>query len=256
MNRFLLFSWLLIGSACGLVDATQTGQESTISVVMTGSSRSMAKTLVSNGDTLVISEVKMYLDELELESDNEDSLDFELENALISIPVDGTPYRLTDRVVPAGIYKEFELKVERPDDSNPRPADTDFWDETGRYSVVVKGTWNGQPFTYRSSQDLEIEIEFNPELVVDENNGYTIELNVDYGSWFTANGIAVDPSSALNRSGIESRMRNSFNVLSRDDDDDDDRDRDGDDDNDDEDDDADEDENEDEDEDEDDDNDD
>lgn len=222
MNRTLLFSLLLLGSACGLVDANQSGKGSTVSVVMTGASRSMAKTFISNGDTLVISEVKLHIDELELESDNEDSLDFELENTLISLPVDGTPYQLTDRTVPSGIYKEFELKVERPDDSQSRPSDTDFWDETGRYSVVVKGTWNGLPFTYRSSQDLEIEIEFEPELIVDENNGYTIELNVDYGSWFTANGIAVNPTLSLNRSGIEARMRNSFDVMGRDDDDDDD----------------------------------
>ncbi len=228
MNRTLLFSWLLIGSACGLVDANQSEKGSTVSVVMTGASRSMAKTLVSNGDTLVISEVKLRLDELELESDNSDSLDFKLKNTIISLPVDGSPFQLTDRVVPAGIYSELGLTIDRPDYSGARPSDTDFWDATGRYSVVVKGTWNGKPFTYRSSQDLEIEIEFEPKLIVKENSGYTIELNVDYGSWFTANGVAVNPSTSLNRSGIESRMRNSFNVLSRDNDDDDDDDYDDD----------------------------
>jgi hypothetical protein len=232
MKHVLLYSLLLAGSACGLVDSNESGKGSTISVVMTGGSRSLAKTLISNGDTLIISDVKLHIDELELESDNEDSLDFELENTFISLPLDGGAAIITDRVVPAGIYEEFELNVERPDDDSPRPTDTDFWDETGRYSVVVIGTWNGQPFKYRSSQELEIEIEFSPKLVVNENNGYVVELNVDFGSWFQSNGATVDPTLSTNRAGIESRMRNSFNVLSRDDDDDD-RDEDDDDDSDD-----------------------
>ena len=82
-----------------------------------------------------IQEVKLFVEEMELESIQNDSLDFEIENFIVNLPLDGSPLILTEQEIPAGIYDEFELEIEKPDDGDVAVNDSDFRDETGSYSI-------------------------------------------------------------------------------------------------------------------------
>ncbi len=124
------------------------------------------------------------------------------------------------------------MEVERPEDDDMNINDPDFSDESGRYSVVVRGLWNGEEFTYRSDEDFELELEMNPALEVTEEGGFTVMVEVDINEWFTKNGTKLDPNIEENRDDIDESIENSFDVLEDlfDDDDDDDDGDDGDDD--------------------------
>lgn len=179
---------------------------------LTTQAKSGALANLQNG-TLEITEIKLFIDEMELESVEEDSLDFEAEEFIVNLPLGGSPFIITEKEIPNGFYDEFELETERPDDDS-NINDSDFSDETGRYSVVVRGLWDGEEFIYRSSEDFELELEMNPPLEVTEENGFMLMVEVDINSWFQSNsGTTLNPNLYENKEEIDDSIENSFDVL-------------------------------------------
>lgn len=163
---------------------------------------------------LIIEEVKLFIEEMELESVENDSLDFEIENFIVNLPLDGSPLVLTEQIVPAGIYDEFELEIEKPDDKDLVVNDSDFQDETGEYSVVVKGLYNGEEFMFRSSEDFEIDIDLNPPLVIEEGSSSVLLISIDVYSWFIgSNGEELDPKDPANTERINENIEKSFEAF-------------------------------------------
>src|SRR5699024_9589047 len=181
-----------------------------------------------------LSEVKMLVEELELESsDDQDSLDFEVNDLIVNLPLDGSDFVLASASVPEGIYDEFEMEIDQPD--NASLNDPDFYDESGDeddgYSIVIKGIYNGQSFTYRSREEFELELDLNPPLEVLLDGAPSVAINVDPFSWFKdESGNDLDPNDPANYDQINENIAKSFDVEKDDDFDDDDYDNDDDDD--------------------------
>jgi len=185
-------------------------------------------------DTLT--EVKLLVEELELESSfDQDSLDFEVDDLIVNLPLNGSNFELTSATVPEGVYDEFEMEIENDDDSNVNDPDfiNDAGDDDDGYTIVVRGVYNGEEFTYKSEEDFEIEMDLNPPLEVTSNNSPTIAINIDPFSWFKdSSGNDLDPNDPNNRDTIDNNISNAFDA-EQDDDDDDNDDNDDDDDSDD-----------------------
>lgn len=182
--------------------------------------------------SLMVEEVKLFIDEMELESVQDDSADFEIEDFIANLPLDGSPLVITEAEIPSGIYDEFELEIENSDDDDVGVNDSDFSDETGNYSVVVKGQYNGEAFTFRSSEDFEIEMDLNPVLEITDSGSSLLVVSVDVDSWFKdSDGVDLDPNDPSNTEQINENIERSFEGFEEESDDDDD---DDDDDNDDE----------------------
>jgi len=115
---------------------------------------------------------------------------------LVDLPLTaGSTTELTGSI-PAGSYRELELKIHKPTDT---PADQAFVAANPEFadaSIRVEGTFNGTPFVYTSKLTGKIELEFDPPLALDDNNR-NVTIRVDVGSWFK-NGVTVlDPATAL-----------------------------------------------------------
>ncbi len=227
---FKLFSIILavgvIAAGCDLTESSVDGP-SDVQVQMAVNTTPAAKAMqTSNNEhtnTLEIQEVKMFIEEMELESVNDDSTDFEIEYFIADLPLDGSPLVITEKQIPSGLYDEFELEIEKPDDDDAEVNDTDFRDETGSYSLVVKGLFNGEEFTFRSTEDFEIEMDLNPPLEVTETESSTLVVSVDVNSWFRdSNGEYLDPKDFANTERINETIEQSFEGFEDDDDDDDD----------------------------------
>ncbi len=220
----VLFAGLLI-SGCELTDSSDVAP-SEVQVQMQIDDGTTAPKLMSNTEhenVIEVQRVKMFVDEMELESVEEDSLDFEVEYQIVDLPLDGTPLVLTEQLVPAGLYDEFELEIEKPDDEDVTIDDTDFRDETGSYSLVISGLYNGEEFSFRSSEDFELEIEVNPPLEISDAEGSTLTISVDVSSWFKdSNGETLDPKDYMNTEMINENIENSFEGFEDEFDDDDD----------------------------------
>ena len=191
--------------------------------VQASSAKKMASSYSSQAiDSL--SEVKILIEELELESTaDQDSLDFETDDLIVNLPLDGSDFVLTSSSVPEGIYDEFEMEIEQPDDTSVN--DPDFYNENGSdegYSIVIKGVHNGKPFTYRSEEDFELELELNPPLEVLGDAAPSVAINVDPFSWFKdEDGNDLDPTNSDHIEQIDENIEKSFEVEKEDDKDDD-----------------------------------
>ena len=176
---------------------------------------------------ITIEEVKFFVEELELDG-TLGTGDFEVEDFIVNLPLDGTPLVLTEKNIPAGYYDEFEMEIEKPDD-DVYIEDRDFRDETGKYSVVVKGTFNNEDFTFRSREDFEIEVDLEPPLKIEEGETSILVISIDVSSWFKGkDGEYLDPKDYGNTERINNNIEISFEAFEDkyDDDDDDDDDND------------------------------
>lgn len=169
----------------------------------------------TNANTLELTSVKFLVDEFELGRVDDDSLDFEMEDFVVNLPLNGSELLITNQIVPEGIYEEFEFEVADADD-NSNIQDPDLVQGTAdslRYSVVVKGTFNSESFTYNSQAEFELNFEIIPNLVVSESSTPTaLMILVDTSSWFidSESGALLDPTLPENRSKIDQNMRTSF----------------------------------------------
>jgi hypothetical protein len=206
----------LLLAGCGSVSDSKSDANVHLRMQAASSTNTAAKFAAQStqSDSLVITEVKFFVEEMEIESVQNDSLDFERENFIVNLPLDGMPLDIANLDIPAGIYDEFEIEIEKPDDKDVVVTDTDFKDETGDYSVVVKGTFNGEAFMFRSSEDFEIEIELNSPINLGDDESAVLMISVDVMSWFLgATGEVLDPKNPANTERINENIEASFEAF-------------------------------------------
>lgn len=187
-------------------------------------------TLTSGGNTLVVTRARLVLDEIELEEFSGRECDnsgpgrdpacpeIEIGPFLVDLPLtDGVRSALTAQI-PAGSYHEIEFEIEPVDDSNAgaRQFFAAHPDVPRNRSILVQGAFNGQPFVFTSSDSIELELEFEPNLVVG-SGGANITIDVDVASWFQSGTALLDPRDAASAALIESRIRASFAAYQDDD---------------------------------------
>ncbi len=203
-----------------------------------GLSRSLADTV--GGNTLVISKVEVVFARLELvragatctsteaagddtvRGDDHDCAELELAPSLVNLPLTGAVATALNVTIPAGTYSSLEAKVRPVDaDRGHQGAGTAAFlaahPDLAGVSVRVQGTYNGKAFTYTAAPRAELEIAFNPALVV-ANSAANITVNIDVAKWFKTNsGALIDPSTALdgrsNANVVAQNIRNSFHAF-------------------------------------------
>ncbi|WP_411289513.1 InlB B-repeat-containing protein, partial [Rhodohalobacter sp.] len=156
-----------------------------------------------------VQEVKFYIREMDLEGARRTD-DFKTKDFILNVPIDGSPFEITHVDIPNGFYEELELDIKKPE-SKADIDDSDFRDGSGSYSVVVKGMFNGVDFTYRSSEDYDIEVELNPHLEIKSGQTEIIALTLDFDGWFMrSDGGFLDPNDSGDRKQIEKNIEDSF----------------------------------------------
>ena len=233
---FALLAFSIIITGCDISGSnTEPKNNRQVDVKMKVQSSSTQKMRANHSSQAIdsLSEVKILIEELELESTaDQDSLDFEADDMIVNLPLDGSDFVLTSSAVPEGIYDEFEMEIEQPDNNSVN--DPDFYNENESdegYSIVIKGLHNGESFTYRSEEDFELELELNPPLEVLGDAAPSVAINVDPFSWFKDEaGNDLDPTNPEHIEQIDENIEKSFEVEKEDDDNDDDNDGDDDDD--------------------------
>ena len=229
LSLVVLIPTLLFAVSCSVSDSNSGGEKQVaVKMKLNQMSTATAKQ-ISSSPTIQsvdsLTEVKLLVEELELESTmDEDSLDFEVDDFVVNLPLDGSEIELSTANVPAGVYDEFEMEIEHDDDTNVN--DPDFINESSDddgYSIVIKGVYNGEDFMYRSEEDFEIELEFNPPFEINDSSSPSIAINIDPSGWFKdSSGNDLDPTDPANHEQIDENIENSFDVEEDDDDDDDD----------------------------------
>ena len=200
---------LALSTAC---DSTSPGDRQGVGISFStkapaaGARASMAITMTSGANTLIITKAQVVLRELELKlaasvtcatgTSSDDCEEIELGPMLIDLPLTDAVATPITAQVPAGTYREIEFDIRRP---GTDPADVAFVSANPNFnnvSIRVEGTYNGTPFVFTSQLDQEVQIDLVPPAVITEaNNNVTIAVNIR--DWFTGTGGAlINPATA------------------------------------------------------------
>jgi len=126
----------------------------------------------------------------------------------------GALVQLVTASVPPGTYDKLKLDIHVIDSA----PSSDFKDLVDRgVSVLIEGAVDGQPFTFASALEAELEREGHFQLGGSANN---ITLNIDASKWFTAaDGSRLSPLVDSAREAILANIRASFSAFEDDDED-------------------------------------
>lgn len=176
-----------------------------------------------------LTEVKILLRDIKLEkeSDGESEGDdeTECENVkvgpfVVNLNLNGTTTDFVVNNIPVGIYDELKFEIHKLEASEtpPDPEFKDGDDSSLRYSVIAKGTFNSNPFIYKSKKSAHQELEFENMLVVEENTSTNLTITVDPYTWFYKEGVSLDPTDPANDDDIDHNIEHSFKKAFEDDD--------------------------------------
>jgi len=192
-----------------------------------GSTNSLLKT---TSDSLQLTEVKILLKDVKLEQESADKVSggehhgegnevvVRVGPFVVNLNLTGLTTNFIVSDIPAGTYDEIKFKIHRLEGSEipPDPEFIDSQDTTMRYSVIVKGNYNGTPFVYRSSKSAHQKLRLDEPLVVEENTSTNLTITVDPYSWFYDGDTLLDPSNANNMDEIDHNISASFRNAFRD----------------------------------------
>lgn len=168
--------------------------------------------------TLVITEAKALITEVDVEISSTNK-SWHREMFVINFDVSGSLRTALTSRMPKGTFNKIKFNVHKPED-NQTPPDPEF--KTGnsgnqRFSFIVKGTYNGTPFVYKSRKSMNIVLNFQTATNIASGNS-NLTMIVDKMKWFTVNGVIVDPMSSTYEDEIEDNIKSSFKKIFRDDD--------------------------------------
>jgi hypothetical protein len=172
-------------------------------------------------NTLQLNTVKALIRNLKFKNANSnDSSDIKLGPFVVNLNPSGINTALNISDIPPGAYDRVRFEVHKLEDAEA-PPDPDFFDDNGssgseRYSVIVKGTFNDNPFTYKSQRTTYQDLEFQSPIIIEDNISVNLTITVNPYSWFLIDGVYLDPMETSNESEIEMNIEHSFKHAFRD----------------------------------------
>jgi hypothetical protein len=151
---------------------------------------------------------------------NEECAELQLAPTLVNLPVTNAVVTALNVTIPEGSYSSLEAKL-RPIHSSAKGKGSSAFLTANPgldgVSVLVEGTFNGSPFTYKGAAKADVERNFSPPLVV-TSAPVNLTVNVDLVSWFkTPSGALIDPRTAnaggANAATVASNIKRSFRAF-------------------------------------------
>jgi len=170
---------------------------------------------VNNQNLLQITEAKVLIKNMKIypvnEEENEEHCKIIMTGPfVINLNVGSKTTTLTNINLPPGNYKmvKYEIHKVSPDEI---PPDPEFTDLHGRFSVVVKGNFNGTGFIYKSMISANQKDNLQRTLAISANSNYNITFFAIPLLWFIDDtGNVLDPNIELNRHIIDDNIRDNL----------------------------------------------
>lgn len=157
--------------------------------------------------------------------DETEDVTFE-ESRVVALDLTGEPVlAATYTPVPPGTYKEFEIWVDKLETGNPAEESLiSEFPELRDASVLARGRvirpdGSSDAFDFATDADEDLELLISPFLTIEapedgSDASFSVALVIDVGSWFVDDlGGWLDPTDEADRSPIESKIGDSFDVF-------------------------------------------
>ena len=148
-------------SGAGLYGCGNSSVTSTPGNNVSFSSMSSMDSVGDSQNMFVLDTVKILIKDIKLDlaSASEDSSDFKVGPFVIFLNLTTGINTISSSIIPSGVYEKIKFEVHKLEDAEAVP-DPEFADANGRYSVIVKGTYFGNYFVYKSSKSAHQILHF------------------------------------------------------------------------------------------------
>ncbi|MCH7974498.1 MAG: hypothetical protein IH949_11565 [Bacteroidetes bacterium] len=175
----------------------------------------------NTADVIKFTSVKLLIRDLKFEKENTEGTGSEVKIGpfVINLNLTGTINTVVVVNIPNGTYDEIAFKIHKVGGSET-PPDPEFKEGDNndqRYSVIVKGTFNGNTFVYKSKKSAQQKIKLKSPITIDGSKTFNVTLIVDPSKWFDDNGTILDPRDQSNESKIDNLIKDNIKQVFRDD---------------------------------------
>jgi hypothetical protein len=164
---------------------------------------------ILNPAPIVISEAKVMITtvEFEKESDGRNQL---IQNGpfVVNLLTNGSLKDLTTNYMVRDLYTKVKFQVHKLEDNETSP-DPEFINGSQRYSMIIKGTYNGSNFVYKSKKSSNIVLAFGNTVNI---NLKTMNVTTVFNpaGWFLSGSTTLNPSDPANENAIDNNIKISF----------------------------------------------
>jgi len=161
-------------------------------------------------DNLFLDTVKILLKDIKLNvSTSGDSTNFKTGPYVLFLNLLSGVNTIGSGYIPVGTYDKIQFEVHKLSDTETIP-DPEFANGSLRYSVIIKGTFNGARFVYKSDKSSKQKLNFPNALIVTETMS-NITLRIKPYIWFLdSNNQVIDPNNESNRSIIDNNIKDNI----------------------------------------------
>lgn len=163
-------------------------------------------------DVIVITEAKALITDIQYERER-DGLN-QLHHTgpyVMYLSLDGSLRELMNGYVVRDIYTKAKFQVHKAEDGQ-QISDPEFKEGPGdnqRFSFIIKGTYNGAAFVYKSKKSMDIVINLNAASNIKlKNQNFTILFNKT--GWFENGTTVLNPNLHQNADIIDNNIKASF----------------------------------------------
>ncbi len=163
-------------------------------------------------NVLILDTVKILIKDIKLNvaNSNEDSTNFKVGPFVLFLNLSSNINFISSAIIPAGTYQKIKFEVHKLNDNEAVP-DPEFADANGRYSVIVKGSYQGNYFIYKSTKSAHQILSFPSNIPIAPsvltNN---ITLIVKPYIWFMKNNAYLDPREPSNSNDIDNNIKDNI----------------------------------------------
>ncbi len=199
-------------SAAGLYGCGNSSITSTNANNLSLSAMSSTDSAGDSQNFFILDTVKILIKDIKLDlaSTSEDSSDFKVGPFVLFLNLSSSINTISSALIPAGVYERVKFDVHKLDNNEAVP-DPEFADVNGRYSVIIKGTYLGNYFVYRSTKSAHQILNFPSTLPIIATSLSNITLIVKPYIWFVKNGGYLDPRDPANSNDIDNNIKDNIN---------------------------------------------
>ncbi len=168
------------------------------------------KTLTDNPPAnIVITEVKALIHQVQLEQEtNQNNQTITFEPFVVNFITTGGVKEMITKYIIRDFYTRVKFQLHKPED-NEVPPDPEFVSGTQKYSFIVKGTYNGSSFVYKSKRTSYVVVNFENTANINQRTMNVTVLFNELG-WFKNGSADLDPRVTANETLIDENIKNSF----------------------------------------------
>ena len=164
---------------------------------------------LANPPAVIITEVKALIHQVQLEQEtNQNNQTITFEPFVVNFIINGNLKEMTTKYIIRDFYTKVKFQLHKPED-NEVPPDPEFVSGTQKFSFIVKGTYNGSSFVYRSKRTSYVVVNFENTANINLTTMNVTVLFNEHG-WFKNGSVDLDPRVAANETLIDENIKNSF----------------------------------------------